>query len=153
MTRPNTVRARAGLWLAAAAVAASALVTRCPSRRPAPAPDLLESWGVADMRARLGERLPHLVQTADAADGSFEAGFYLTAAPASWEALNHLPRTPERAGRWRGVAHCRRYGVERPVADGWGEHGLAAGPFLFFGDPELLAQIRVALQEREENRQ
>jgi hypothetical protein len=104
------------------------------------------------MRARLGERLPQLLQTADAADGNYEAGFYLTAAPTSWETLNGLPRMPERAVRWHGVAHCRRCGVEQPFVDHWGEHGLAAGPFLFFGDPDLLTQIRVALQQREENR-
>ena len=147
MTRPNVVRTRAGCWLAAACVAAVALVTHGPGRRQVPGANRMESWVVADMRARLRERLPHFHQTADAADDS-EAGFYLTATPCVWESLNLLPRVPERAARWRGVVHCVRYGSEiRPAVEEWGGCALTAGPFLFFGDPALLAEVREALRE------
>jgi hypothetical protein len=147
MTRPKTVRPRAWIYFVAATAVATALAARSPSGQPAPAPDPLASWGIPKMRARLAERLPHLVQTADAAGGQAEVGFYLTTAPRPWEALNRLSCVPERADRWRGAVHCGHYCEVLPVVEGWGEHGLVAGPFLFFGDPELLSQIQDALQD------
>jgi hypothetical protein len=31
------------------------------------------------------------------------------------------------------------------VLAGWGDYGLRAGLFIFFGDPSMLAEIRTAL--------
>jgi hypothetical protein len=59
--------------------------------------------------------------------------------------------------RWAGVVYCERvrypadrervveYEYRDEVVQSWADCGLRAGPFLFFGDPELLARIRTAL--------
>ena len=48
-------------------------------------------------------------------------------------------------GGWPGIVYCEweNHGESREDALAcWGECGLRAGPFVFFGDPEMLAHIR-----------
>jgi hypothetical protein len=55
---------------------------------------------------------------------------------------------PSRVRGWSGVVYCEWGHRNEAREDGlacWGECGLRAGPFLFFGDPEMLAEIRAAL--------
>jgi hypothetical protein len=51
--------------------------------------------------------------------------------------------------RWTGVVYgeCSRHHEDRAgVVEEWADGGLRAGPFVFFGDPKLLARIRTALR-------
>jgi hypothetical protein len=59
-----------------------------------------------------------------------------------------MPKVRERIHSWRGTLFCLRKSGENDWSDlvlSWGDCCLEAGPFLFFGDRELLARVRAAL--------
>jgi hypothetical protein len=85
-------------------------------------------------------------------DGRPKHNAYLTATGLRWKELNVLPRSAEHLGRWRGTLYCERsnYPNARPEeVDPGSDCWLRAGPFIFFGDPELLARLREALLKPE----
>jgi hypothetical protein len=72
---------------------------------------------------------------------------YLTATGKGFEQLHAVPRMPEFIGDWRGTVYCERLYSQRARQEArqGGDYCLLAGPFLIFGDPELLARIRACL--------
>jgi hypothetical protein len=62
---------------------------------------------------------------------------------------DRLLKLPEHVAVWKGVVYCER-NVDDLNRESrlrlWGGRCLCAGPFLFFGDPELLEEIRSAIQ-------
>jgi hypothetical protein len=84
-------------------------------------------------------------------DSSPEAGLYLCESPHSLEQLQKLRRAVELGDHWRGIVFCEYYKrlgeVDDAELERWGEHGMLLGPFVFFGDPALLRQIRQTLPE------
>jgi hypothetical protein len=81
-----------------------------------------------------------------------EAGLYLCEQPRPRERLQLLRRFPEQSDRWRGVVFCERdrhLGGEIGESEWqrWGAYGMRIGPFVFFGDPDLLGRIRRAIPQ------
>lgn len=75
-------------------------------------------------------------------DGLLVHNAYLTTTSKDWEALNYLVKDPSRIESWQGVVHCERVGRERqPLFHSWDDPCLATGPFVFFGDADLLERI------------
>jgi hypothetical protein len=74
-----------------------------------------------------------------------QSGIYISERPLPSARIAKLLRQPQHADRWKGVVYCERYryGSEicPPYLDDWGDHGLHAGPLLFFGDPRLLEDL------------
>lgn len=71
---------------------------------------------------------------------------FLTTTDKSWEELNRLTKDPSQIQKWRGTVYCERLRKEmEPSLDLWDDYYLVAGPFVFFGDPELLERIRAIL--------
>jgi hypothetical protein len=73
----------------------------------------------------------------------------LTRTGKDWGQLERLPKAIPWAGQWQGTVYCEK----RPDPEGrtyqaalWGDCGLLAGPYLFFGDREILAEIHQALR-------
>jgi hypothetical protein len=143
------------VWLAALlALTGLALTTWQCHRTCRPAPVVLpaEDQTVAQVAARLESRGLKLRLVADAQTGSSH-GAYLTQGNKSWEQLNVLPKVREHIDCWAGTVHCESLnepGSRNLQVLMWGDCCLEAGPFLFFGDPALLARIRKALQEPEQ---
>lgn len=85
-------------------------------------------------------------------DRCAEAGVYFCERPQSLAQLQLLLRAPEYAYRWRGVVFCERadgFGQIPPEhLESWGEHGRTIGPFVFFGDAEMLRRIESGLLRR-----
>jgi hypothetical protein len=57
-----------------------------------------------------------------------------------------------KAGQWRGIVFCQQDGEQcwilaDFIRDNWGEYGMRIGPFVFFGDPELLQRIRKEIHD------
>jgi hypothetical protein len=68
--------------------------------------------------------------------------------PQSLEHLHGLCCDPNRVNewQWRGIVFCQRDGKQGIILGDlirfWGKCGMRIGPFVFFGDPELLQRIR-----------
>jgi hypothetical protein len=104
--------------------------------------------GLTERLRRAGLAFDVVPQT----DISPEEGVYLCERPQLREQLQWLWRTAQYGDRWRGIVFCefnkRRLGeIPDEELERWGEYGLRLGPFVFFGDPALLWQIRQALPE------
>jgi hypothetical protein len=116
-------------------------------RRPAaPAPgDALPAL-LARLEAR-GLRL-HAVP-ADNRNGDVRRGVYLCDRRREWEQVAGLPVGTRRAERWRGVVLAQTSSDFLTIPDeavrSWGASGHRDGPFVFFGDPALLARLKAAL--------
>lgn len=80
-------------------------------------------------------------------DGVISHNAFLTTTHKDWKELNLLgiDPGPSRIQEWRGIVYCERAGKgERGLPD-WEDHSLVVGPFVFYGDTELLERIRAIL--------
>ena len=82
---------------------------------------------------------------------------WVCARPQSREQLCGLARDPElvKTGHWQGIVFCERVGEgamipDEFIRDNWGEYALRIGPFLLFGDPDLLQRIRETFRSKPE---
>jgi hypothetical protein len=108
----------------------------------------LQDWDIEDIAehlhgAGLSFRVVAVAERGDPGDSA-----YLTTTALTWRDLNQLRKVPERLADWEGTVYCERAlweddrSVRRAV---WHGCCLCAGPFIFFGDPDLLERIRAAL--------
>jgi hypothetical protein len=115
---------------------------------PEPTEARMAGWDVPDLVAYLqGRGLPlHLSPTGPGANTRINAYLTTTAKPGA--ELYWLLKDRRAMQCWAGVVYCERprhYEAREVAVDEWAECGLRAGPFVFFGDPVLLARIRTAL--------
>jgi hypothetical protein len=87
---------------------------------------------------------------ATARDGDICEGAFLTRTSKDWEQLSIPFRIPEQLSRWQGTVHVQPvsntlYRTEARLS--WGKGGLVYGQLVLFGDPELLAEVRAALEQ------
>jgi hypothetical protein len=142
---------RPPLVLAAAVVLAAALAG-ARARRPAPEALDLSDWDVPRLAEHLRGRGLPLRAVSTIKDGPIGNNAYLLTADRTWKDLTHLSRGREHIDRWRGTLYCERLrqpGNRDEQAALWGDCCLLVGPFLFFGDRELLRKVREALRDRE----
>jgi hypothetical protein len=95
----------------------------------------------------LNRRGVEVVLRAVSRHGTLQQSAYLTSTAKKWRDLNLLCKDPRRIEEWRGTLYCERVGEgdASHLIEQWGDHCLAVGPFLFYGDAELLELVRVAL--------
>jgi hypothetical protein len=75
---------------------------------------------------------------------------YLTTTNKSVEQLSILPAEPERIADWNGTVNCRLSisgAAGDSPASNWGDCWMRVGPFLLFGDRDLMARIRNTLRQ------
>ena len=115
-------------------------------RRPAPPPGAPIPALLARLEAQ-GLQL-HAVP-ADNRNRDLRNGVYLCEGERVWDQVARLPADPSRAGSWRGVVliQAPRPSLAVPAEQlrDWGPCGHQDGPFVFFGDPALLARLKAAL--------
>ncbi len=146
---PSAAPALAFLGLASLAVLLTARLSRPAGEegsRP-PLPDTT-AWTMADLHHHLEDRGLHLRAAGTWENGPVLRNAFLTREERPWADLGGLVKDPSRIAGWAGVVYCEQAIFSRAREDalvGWGECGLRAGPFVFFGDPAMLAQLRDAL--------
>jgi hypothetical protein len=121
-------------------------VAHTSRRGPAALPP--DDWDIPRLVAHLKEKGLDLRAVPTTRDGELEYNAYLTTTNARWLDLNGLMKDPQLIGRWRGTVYCERRHNRSAVVtlhQLWGDCYFLAGPFLFFGDRQLLEQIRAAL--------
>lgn len=106
-----------------------------------------EDWNIMDLVEHLNQMGLNLQLRSTTANGSIGSTVYLTTAEKRWTDLNFLNKDAKRIHEWEGVIYCERIkGGDTALALGlWGDRCLIVGPFLFYGDGELLRSIRGAL--------
>jgi hypothetical protein len=119
-------------------------------RRPAEPPRTL-----AELVALLSHRTPPLY-TVRQFENSPENGMWVCVRPRSREEFPCLIRAPEYAHRWEGLVFVERnvnsFSIPDDfIRDKWGVYGTRVGPFVLFGDPEVLQRIRPAIEEGSRN--
>jgi hypothetical protein len=138
-------------WILSAGFVASVLLATSLGKRsasPTTPPVPLNDWDVLELAVylnRAGIRL-HVVSTVQA--GGVQNTAFLTTTNRTWHELNHLTKNAKLLDRWQGILYCERVesdDIRKQLADQWGELGWSAGPFVFYGDPELLSRVRAVL--------
>jgi hypothetical protein len=108
----------------------------------------MTGWTLADLLRHLGEKGLHLHAGGTREGGPLVGNAFLTREERPWADLDGLHKDPARIGTWSGIVYCEcaaRAEAREDMLAWWGECGLRVGPFVFFGDPGMLAQIRGAL--------
>jgi hypothetical protein len=83
-------------------------------------------------------------------DGLWDTAIYLTNTDKDKQALKKVPADPGYLDLWQGTVVVMRLGnlahYENQL-DHWGDACLVNGEFVFFGDKELLKEIRRCMEE------
>jgi predicted amidohydrolase YtcJ len=135
--------------LGASFMATAFLTVWCfqPPVAPAPASHPLDNWDIAQLADHLNRAGVELRTVSVQKNGVIDSSAFLTATAMDWSYLNRLNKDPKRIHEWRGIVFCSR---EMPnsaakLARQREEHCLLVGPFIFYGDAELLERIGAAL--------
>jgi hypothetical protein len=107
----------------------------------------INTWDIPELAVHLNRMGIEVRMRAVPRHGSLDKSAYLTATAMEWKDLNALSKDPRRIEEWLGTIYCERVGESDAtyLIEQWGDHCLAVGPFLFYGDPELLKRVKVAL--------
>jgi hypothetical protein len=110
-------------------------------------PDLSD-WDVPRLLEHLRARGMTFRPVSASAKGGATHNVFLTTTDKDWLELTSPPKVVERIDSWQGTLYCER--IDHPGSRDvqlalWGDCCLVAGPFLFFGDRAMLAQVRDAL--------
>lgn len=146
--------ARQAFWPLAAVLVAGALFIHDGGQRtdsPAVAAAPLDDWDIPRLVAYLnGKGLGLRVVSTRHGGGGTDRNAFLTTTDKGWEELSRPLRGRSHIDRWRGTLLCERGPGAADWADltrQWGDCCLEVGPFLLFGDRELLGRVRAALSE------
>jgi hypothetical protein len=145
MPKPRLLRRLSALLLAGVVLAVWIGQRKYASTSP---PVSLDDWDIARLVLHLNGQGLRLRAMATQWNGVIERTAFLTTTEKTWHDFNRLPRDPQRIESWSGVVHCERGpGGEdwNALIEQWGDCCLVVGPFLFFGDRELLDRIRALL--------
>lgn len=112
--------------------------------------ETLDAWDIPRLAAYLNDKGLSLRMVATLKEGTlrdirYSNKAFLTTTDKQWDDLTRLAKTPAWIGRWRGSLYCERNPAGDDLARKWGDCYLEVGPFVFFGDPELLSHVRDAL--------
>jgi hypothetical protein len=140
-------------WPLAAVLVVGALVIQDVGQRTGSSATTvgpLDDWDVPRLADYLNSKGLGLRVVSTQSYGGIERRAFLTTTDKGWEELSRPVRSPLHIDRWQGTLICER----RPSAADWDDLTrqwedccLAAGPFLLFGDRELLGRVRAALSE------
>jgi hypothetical protein len=142
---------RAGWLLPLALPAIAALAVVVGERAGPTTPErLADDWDIPRLVAHLNEAGLRLRMVATRKEGDLYPSAFLTTTDKEWIDFNRLSKDPRLIDRWRGSLYCERGpggDAWSDLARQWGHLCLISGPFLFFGDPELLARVREILTQ------
>ncbi len=107
----------------------------------------LGDWQVTDLLDHLRSRGLTFRAIPTWKGGIIAVNAFLVRGEKPWTDLEGLVKSPKWLPRWKDVVYCERLGPEAAESrvGCWKDACLRADPFIFFGDPDMLAQIRSAL--------
>ena len=107
----------------------------------------LDDWTIPELADHLNRAGLQVRLQSTRKDGVIGSTAYLTTTAKDWDDLNLLPKDPSQLRQWRGTVYCEYVGGADPsyLVQQWGDHCFVAGPFIFYGDAELLQRIGAIL--------
>jgi hypothetical protein len=107
----------------------------------------IDHWSLIELADQLNRMGVKVQLRFTQQDGTIGQTAFLTVTDKNWRSLNALKKDSKHIQEWRGVLFCERVGEcdVTHLTTQWGNHCLEVGPFLFYGDAELLRQVRDAL--------
>jgi hypothetical protein len=110
-------------------------------------PRSLDLWDLRELADNLNQAGLKVQLQSPRKDGGFFHNAYLTTSHKEWDELNRLGINPEprRIHEWRGIVYCERAEKGKLELLNWQDQFLVIGPFLFYGDAELLERISAIL--------
>ncbi len=135
-----------GWWSTALVTLILASVTsRLRTTDSGSSPPSIDDWSIIDLVAHLNRMGLDLHLRSTQQDGTLGQTVFLTTIDKRWPKLNALNKDAKRVGEWRGVLFCERVSYKSPATHLYQDRGVEIGPFLFYGDAELLERVRIAL--------
>jgi hypothetical protein len=115
---------------------------------PEPASLRLDNWDIPQLVAYLNSAGVEVDVLSTQKNGVARSNGFLMVVEKDWDYVNGLTKHASLIHQWRGIVYCGR---EPPItlanlAGQWHNHCLRVGPFIFYGDAELLAHIGAALK-------
>jgi hypothetical protein len=111
----------------------------------------LDDWDIPQLVDYLNGQGFGLRVVATQRDGVIRQTVFLTTTDQEWTDFNRLPNDHNEIDLWRGTLYCMRGPTGplwSPLLREWGECALVIGPFLLYGDRDLLGRVRAALTKR-----
>jgi hypothetical protein len=135
-------------FAAAAAMSLLAVSVRKYGVGPSAASRPIHDWDIPELAVHLNGKGVEVQLWTVPKNGPLNHKAYLTSTVKQWRDLNALTKHPHRIQEWRDILYCERMGESASqVLEQWGDHCLIVGPFLLYGDAELLQRVRIALAE------
>jgi hypothetical protein len=141
------------LWLPVV-LAAAVLAGRIGQQRSGPATSAVppDDWDIPQLVAYLNDAGLGLRLVSTMKNGIINQTAFLTTTSKEWDDLNCLSKDQKQIHQWQGTLYCVRGRAGLFMANDWsalthqwGDCCLVIGPFLFYGDRELLHRVRSAL--------
>jgi len=137
-----------GWWFAAfVAMILLALVARQLGIDARSSSRSIGDWSIVELADQLNRMGVKVQLRSTQQNGTVGQTAFLTFTDKNWRSLNALKKDANHIHEWRGVLFCERVGESDAthLTAQWEHHCLAVGPFLFYGDSELLRQVRDTL--------
>ena len=132
-------------FVAVAAMILLAVSVRKYGIGPVAASRPIHDWDITELTVHLNRKGVEVQLWAVPQSGPLNHSAYLTSTVKEWRDLNALNKDPRRIQEWRGTLYCERMGESASqVLEQWGDRCLIVGPFLLYGDAELLERVRIA---------
>jgi hypothetical protein len=119
-----------------------------PETDPQAALVRVENWKLTDLLGHLESRGLGFRALPTFEGGSVLYNAFLVRKDRTWKDVKGLIKDSKELHRWKDVVYCERVATPEAAESRvqcWGDACLVADRFVFFGDPELLVQIRSAL--------
>ena len=115
---------------------------------PQPAPLLLDDWDIPQLAAYLNRAGVEVDVLPTQKNGVARSNGFLMVVKKEWSYVNGLTKDASHIHKWRGIVYCGRQPpfILADLACQWHNHCLRVGPFIFYGDAELLARIGATLK-------
>src|SRR5579885_2478962 len=109
----------------------------------------LACWDLDQLERYLQEQGLGLRRVAPTRMPAMVPCMFLTRTDKTWDQLEHVAKGQSMIDEWQGTVYCEKWlnaSGRNFQAAIWGDCCLQAGPYLFFGDRTILAEIHLALQ-------
>jgi hypothetical protein len=119
-------------------------------RKPSSPPTsvAMDDWNVPKLVAYLHKAGVELYTSSCQKNDVVDSCAHLSVTQKKWRDVYTLTKSPNRIHEWRGIVYCARESPDTTahLAAQWGDQCLRIGPFICYGDADLLARIVAALR-------